>query len=375
MRIDLHTHSSASDGTEPPAGVVAAAAAAGLDVVALTDHDTTAGWDEASAAAREHGIALVPGTEVSALSRGVSVHLLSYLQDPADPALADVIARAERYDAVFTNIYLPPFRDGGTILDLRAQPNVHVIPTIAFATYHPDVVSIGVQDHATLRGLISGPMGHSHSAVTLYAYLAGFSQAQALRLFSEPVFERLGYYEFWDESVASLRRLGAEAGYDLDAHLTRWARRGCFMHSTNHPKLYVMSDIARGLLGKAGIAFEECDLDAFLPDDLGGMGSWPVYPEIAQHYGVPGSALFFKAETPRSGPARTMTRAAYIAAAYAYYGNRPRGILVSQRVQAWRGDPATTDFLRAAAGRGDGAPPFAPASIPLAASGLAGHAP
>jgi len=93
VRIDLHTHSSASDGTEPPAGVVASAAAAGLDVVALTDHDTTSGWAEAADAARAHGIALVRGTEVSALSRGVSVHLLSYLQDPADPALADVIAR------------------------------------------------------------------------------------------------------------------------------------------------------------------------------------------------------------------------------------------------------------------------------------------
>jgi predicted metal-dependent phosphoesterase TrpH len=93
VRIDLHTHSSASDGTEPPAGVVAAAAAAGLDVVALTDHDTTAGWAEAGAAARAHGIALVPGTEVSALCRGVSVHLLSYLQDPADPALADLVAQ------------------------------------------------------------------------------------------------------------------------------------------------------------------------------------------------------------------------------------------------------------------------------------------
>ncbi len=93
MRIDLHTHSSASDGTEPPAGVVAAAAAAGLDVVALTDHDTTAGWDEAAAAATAHGVALVRGTEVSALSRGVSVHLLSYLQDPADPALAGLIAQ------------------------------------------------------------------------------------------------------------------------------------------------------------------------------------------------------------------------------------------------------------------------------------------
>lgn len=93
MRIDLHTHSSVSDGTETPGELVASAAAAGLDVVALTDHDTTAGWAEASDAARRLGVALVPGTEVSALSRGVSVHLLSYLQDPADPALADVIAQ------------------------------------------------------------------------------------------------------------------------------------------------------------------------------------------------------------------------------------------------------------------------------------------
>ncbi|QZN84953.1 PHP domain-containing protein [Cellulomonas sp. C5510] len=93
MRIDLHTHSTASDGTEPPAGVVASAVAAGLDVVALTDHDTTAGWAEAAGAAQRLGIALVPGTEVSALRGGVSIHLLSYLQDPAHPALAGVVAR------------------------------------------------------------------------------------------------------------------------------------------------------------------------------------------------------------------------------------------------------------------------------------------
>ncbi|MDQ0373099.1 PHP domain-containing protein [Cellulomonas humilata] len=87
MRIDLHTHSTASDGTGAPAQVVAEAAAAGLDVVALTDHDTTAGWPEAAAAAREHGIALVQGTEVSARAHGISIHLLSYLQDPTHPAL------------------------------------------------------------------------------------------------------------------------------------------------------------------------------------------------------------------------------------------------------------------------------------------------
>lgn len=94
MRIDLHTHSRASDGTQAPGELVAAARAAGLDVVALTDHDTTAGWDEATTAARDVGVALVRGTEVSARARGVSVHLLSYLQDPEHPALADELARA-----------------------------------------------------------------------------------------------------------------------------------------------------------------------------------------------------------------------------------------------------------------------------------------
>ncbi len=80
--IDLHTHSTASDGTEPPGEVVAQAARAGLDVVALTDHDTYAGWPAAREAASEHGIALVPGVEVSCSHRGVSVHLLAYLVDP-----------------------------------------------------------------------------------------------------------------------------------------------------------------------------------------------------------------------------------------------------------------------------------------------------
>jgi predicted metal-dependent phosphoesterase TrpH len=93
VRIDLHVHSSASDGTQPPAAVVAEAAAAGLDVVALTDHDTTAGWPEASGAARRAGIALVPGAEISCQARGISVHLLSYLHDPAEPELAAEMER------------------------------------------------------------------------------------------------------------------------------------------------------------------------------------------------------------------------------------------------------------------------------------------
>ena len=94
MRIDLHTHSTASDGTESPAEVVAQAARAGLDVVALTDHDTTSGWDEAAEAGREHGVAVVRGTEISARTAGMSVHVLSYLHDPEHEGLARELRRA-----------------------------------------------------------------------------------------------------------------------------------------------------------------------------------------------------------------------------------------------------------------------------------------
>ena len=82
MPIDLHTHSTASDGTEAPEVVIAKAARAGLDVVALTDHDTYAGWAPAADAAREHGIALVRGVEISCHYRGISIHMLGYLVDP-----------------------------------------------------------------------------------------------------------------------------------------------------------------------------------------------------------------------------------------------------------------------------------------------------
>ena len=67
MEIDLHTHSSVSDGTEPPAQVMVAAVRAGLDVVALTDHDTIGGWPEAAEAAEELGIGLVRGGAGTAL--------------------------------------------------------------------------------------------------------------------------------------------------------------------------------------------------------------------------------------------------------------------------------------------------------------------
>ena len=93
MRIDLHTHSDVSDGTDPPDVLVRRAAAAGLDVVALTDHDTYDGWRAAFAAAGPAGITVVGGVEMSATFDGAGVHVLGYLPDPAYRPLSDELAR------------------------------------------------------------------------------------------------------------------------------------------------------------------------------------------------------------------------------------------------------------------------------------------
>ena len=95
MRIDLHAHTTASDGTDTPAQLVAAAVAAGLDVLAITDHDTTRGWAQALDV-RPAGLTIVPGAEFSCVHHDaqggrVSLHLLGYLFDPDNAAL-----RAER---------------------------------------------------------------------------------------------------------------------------------------------------------------------------------------------------------------------------------------------------------------------------------------
>lgn len=107
MRIDLHAHTTASDGTTPPRALIGEAVAAELDVVAITDHDTTAGWDEAAeaAVAAPRPLTLVRGMEWScearaeadegdeARARPVPVHLLCYLFDPQDPG---IVAESDR---------------------------------------------------------------------------------------------------------------------------------------------------------------------------------------------------------------------------------------------------------------------------------------
>lgn len=93
MRIDLHTHSNRSDGTDCPAELVRRAHDKGVDVLGLTDHDTAEGWQEAADAARGTTVTLVRGIEVSCRFAGYGVHLLAYLPDPTYPPLVAELRR------------------------------------------------------------------------------------------------------------------------------------------------------------------------------------------------------------------------------------------------------------------------------------------
>ncbi|MGH9086914.1 MAG: PHP domain-containing protein [Acidimicrobiales bacterium] len=91
--IDLHTHSSCSDGTDPPGRIVELAAAAGCSAVALTDHDTLVGLDEAGRRAGELAVTLVPGCEVSCAYRGRNPHVLVYFVTDVEGPLQEELAR------------------------------------------------------------------------------------------------------------------------------------------------------------------------------------------------------------------------------------------------------------------------------------------
>jgi 3',5'-nucleoside bisphosphate phosphatase len=115
LKIDLHTHSNCSDGSLSPAELVACAAAAGVEVLALTDHDTVEGLGDAQRSAAELGLQLVPGVEISATWRAQTIHVLGLWIDPVSPALCENLraqaalrrARMRKMCSQLTRLRLP----------------------------------------------------------------------------------------------------------------------------------------------------------------------------------------------------------------------------------------------------------------------------
>ena len=189
MRIDLHSHSSASDGTERPADLVRAAAAAGLDVVALTDHDTTRGWSEAEEALPS-GIRLVRGAEISCAYDGISLHLLAYLFDPSHAELAAEMSMA---------------------LDDRVPRAKAIVAKLAAAGYRVtwELVLDQLQDGATV--------GRPHIADTLVAagVVADRNEAFTTLLHDDGPFF-VGHY--YVDALRAVQLVRAAGGVPVFAH-------------------------------------------------------------------------------------------------------------------------------------------------------------
>lgn len=189
MLADLHLHSSVSDGTDTPAELVRAVAAAGVTTFALTDHDTTDGWAEAAAASRAHGLRMIPGIEFSTRTRHFSVHLLGYLIDPSSPALT---AELEQ------------------IRESRRTRASRIVERIA-ADYelHWDDVLANASDGATI--------GRPHIADALVAKGHAADRGAAFDTILHP---RFGYVEphYAPDTVDAVRIVRAAGGVPVLAH-------------------------------------------------------------------------------------------------------------------------------------------------------------
>ena len=219
MLIDLHAHSSASDGTDTPAELVAAASSAGLDVVALTDHDTFRGWDEARAAAAATGVRLVPGVEMSCALDGISLHVLGYLPDPTYEPLVKELARTKE-DRV-----------------PRAREMVRRLAADGYPLTWDDVLAqVGFE----------GTVGRPHIADALVAAGSVASRDEA---FASLLHDRSRYYvrHYASDPVVALRLIREAGGVSVFAHPGA-SRRG-----------RTVTDDAIATMARAGLSGLEVD--------------------------------------------------------------------------------------------------------------------
>lgn len=219
MRIDLHTHSLASDGTQTPTQLVRAAAEAGLDVMALTDHDTAEGWAEAEGAAREVGLGLVCGMEISTRYDGHGAHLLAYLPDPSYPPLAEELERILGGRQSRLPAMLERLREAGVDID---ADDVRRVSGDTAATGRPHVadalVALGVvrdRSEAFARFLNAGRPAHAQRyAASLESMIRIVGKAGGATVIAHP-WGRHGQDRPDEAALAGLVGVGL-AGIEVD---------------------------------------------------------------------------------------------------------------------------------------------------------------
>ena len=161
--IDLHTHSTCSDGTLTPTELIARAAAAGVGVLALTDHDSTDGLESAWRAAASHSIQLVPGVELSAAWRSQDIHVLGLWIDPVNPALQSLLERQvqlrrERMMSICRRLRRARLPGDALLAAVEAKGGIPTRSHLADAMVAAGLVAR--KDEAFRKYLAQGKVGH-----------------------------------------------------------------------------------------------------------------------------------------------------------------------------------------------------------------------
>ncbi len=253
------------------------------------------------------------------------------------------------YDQVFSQDFPPSIVKGGDSQELlRRLNNATLFPTVSFAAFHPDLVYL--LDAAKCNKALFGPLGPYHSSLAVFAYRVGLSAKQANALFNRNVFEAVGFFDVWNSAAGEFLANAKRYDLDLSNELMNWSRRGVFMYSIVHPKPFVLADIARRLFAKKGLVVRNENLDDYVIDDLARAEIFPVYPEIAENFGVRGGYLFKQGNFHISnGVGSFMTLPEYLEACYAVYKRARPSQISHPRVDGWLSDETITRKLIALA--------------------------
>ena len=167
------------------------------------------------------------------------------------------------------------------------------VPHVRGTAFHPDLMGLSIKGER-----LSGVMGVSHSALIVHGYLNGLSEAQTRALFNGRVFAHLKYLNIWQADLAWAKRQQKLCDFPMVDLYEKWRQEGCFLLTPNHPKIGVFADLAVAFARQSGLPVRYAKPAELLKDMASLQGIWPVYPEIAQQFGMEGG-YFFKTPFPR----------------------------------------------------------------------------
>ncbi|MFC3136464.1 GSCFA domain-containing protein [Microbaculum marinum] len=172
---------------------------------------------------------------------------------------------------------------------------VTLIPTIRCDAYHPDATFVTVG-----KTRIPSVANLDHSKLAVFAWCQGLSAGDTVRLFTPDTFRRIGYTDAWRHTSAYAKSQEERTGWPMVRQYEAWRRGPAFMLNRMHPKLFAHAQMCRMLAARLGLRTVFDTPENYLADPHGPLVGWPVYPGVAETFGLEGNFQFFVPETFRA---------------------------------------------------------------------------